>query len=393
MFISMMRTRGKGIALALLLLAVFACNLPSGQAGEQLATGVPPEIATSVAQTAQAILQGTQAATAVAAAPTDTAVPQAPTEAPTSAPSDTPVPSVPATPTWTPSPTPLPCNWAQFVADVTYPDGTAVEAGTTFVKTWRLKNVGSCAWTTGYTLIFDHGDRMGAPVDVDFPHTVAPGDTVDLSVELTAPGTAGTYKGHFRLRSDTGEVFGIGADHLGAFWVEVQVMAPSPTPPPTSATMTVTLNRNAANSGTIYQDYSDTIGGTVLAGDTVSDLQARGYLTYDLSSIHGTVLEAHLNLTCSQMRNPLTDLQGIWLAQVEFALPLRPLHYDLPGTAITLLTAPLPATVDVTAQVQADLAAGDPYFQVRMHPKALDDDGQADYLQCTNTTLTITYQP
>ena len=30
------------------------------------------------------------------------------------------------------------CYWAQFVADVTIPDGTNFAAGTAFTKTWRL---------------------------------------------------------------------------------------------------------------------------------------------------------------------------------------------------------------------------------------------------------------
>ncbi len=392
MFSQTIGRRGQGLLL-LLVLVVIACNLPVGQGGGASATmEVPPDVATSVVLTAQALLQETQGVG-------ETSVPVPPTS---TVPAATPV-ATQALPTWTPSPVPqptgtasptaLPCNWAQFVADVTYPDGTEVGPGATFVKTWRLKNVGSCAWTTGYTLIFDHGDRMEAPVDVNLPRTVVPGETVDLSVELTAPGTAGTYKGYFRLRADSGEVFGIGGDHLGAFWVEIRVVEPSPTPTVASSPVTVTFQRDEANSGTIYQNYGNTIGGTVIAGDTSADIQARGYLTYVISSIHGTVTEAHLNLSCTTVRNPLGDLQGIWLAEVEFALPLRPLHYDISGTPITLLTAPLPATVDVTSRVQANLAAGDPYFQVRLHPKALDHDGQADYVECTNTTLTITYQP
>ena len=31
------------------------------------------------------------------------------------------------------------CYWAQFVADVTVPDGTSYVPGTAFQKTWRLK--------------------------------------------------------------------------------------------------------------------------------------------------------------------------------------------------------------------------------------------------------------
>ena len=46
------------------------------------------------------------------------------------------------------------CDWAQFVADVTVPDGTSYAANTAFRKTWRLKNIGACTWTTSYALVF-----------------------------------------------------------------------------------------------------------------------------------------------------------------------------------------------------------------------------------------------
>ena len=38
---------------------------------------------------------------------------------------------------------------AHFVSDVNYPDGTKVEAGVEFTKTWRLQNTGTC--TVSYT--------------------------------------------------------------------------------------------------------------------------------------------------------------------------------------------------------------------------------------------------
>ena len=43
---------------------------------------------------------------------------------------------------------------AEFVRDVNYPDGTYVMPGTSFVKTWRLRNVGTQAWNTNTRLVF-----------------------------------------------------------------------------------------------------------------------------------------------------------------------------------------------------------------------------------------------
>src|SRR5215203_3909754 len=87
------------------------------------------------------------------------------------------------------------CYQAQFVADVTVPDGTKYDANTAFKKTWRLRNIGTCAWTTSDTMVFDSGAQMGAPASVALPSAVAVGATVDVSVDMKAPNSAGHYIG------------------------------------------------------------------------------------------------------------------------------------------------------------------------------------------------------
>ncbi len=299
-------------------------------------------------------------------------------------------------PTNTSIPTPTPrCLAARFVTDVTVPDGTVFAPNASFTKTWRLRNVGACTWTTAFVVYFDEGDAMGAPPQVNLPHAVEPGETVDVSVDMQAPASPGTYKGYWKLRSDTGQSFGIGDEADRPFWVEIRVVAPSPTPTPEPpSAVTVSIPYDPANSGTLYESGADAIGGNVLAGDTSDNEQARGYFTFDISGVSGTVTHAELSLSCTKMRNPFTDLNGIWLAEVEFALPLRPVHYNIIGQAITLLESLPGGAIDVTSQVAADVADGDPYFQIRMHPKRpTDNDGQADYIMCGNAVLTVTYQP
>ena len=61
------------------------------------------------------------------------------------------------------------------------------------------------------------------------PKFVSPGQAVDLSVTLTAPTAAGTYRGYWKLRSSGGQVFGIGTGFSKAFWVEIRVSAPQQT--------------------------------------------------------------------------------------------------------------------------------------------------------------------
>ncbi len=142
-----------------------------------------------------------------------------------------------ATPTKGVTPAPPACDRAQFVSDVTVPDGTSFAPGFTFNKTWRLKNIGTCTWTN-YSLIFDSGEKMGGPDSAGIPTSVAPGQTVDITISLTSPTTAGTYRGYWKLKNNTGIPFGIGSGGTKSFWVEIKV-AGTGTVPSTPITPTV----------------------------------------------------------------------------------------------------------------------------------------------------------
>src|SRR5688572_1533743 len=115
------------------------------------------------------------------------------------------------------------CDAAEFVSDVTYPDGSAVGLGSTFTKTWRIQNVGTCTWTSAYSLVFVSGERFGAPATVSLPGNVAPGQTIDLSINLTAPTSGGRYGGDWKLRNASGVVFGVGSSARSNCYVDVSV--------------------------------------------------------------------------------------------------------------------------------------------------------------------------
>lgn len=140
----------------------------------------------------------------------------------------TPIPPT-ASPTFDPSVTRTPgpgttCrDSAILIEDVNYPDNTRVNAGKNFTKTWKLKNAGVCTWT-GYTVAFVSGDRMDSPDSVPVPETERD-QTVDVSVELIAPSSDGTYRGNFELRNASGERVSMGIESI--FWVQVIVGAGS----------------------------------------------------------------------------------------------------------------------------------------------------------------------
>lgn len=100
--------------------------------------------------------------------------------------------------------TPKPCNDAQFISE-TIPDDSEFDAGAGFTKSWRFKNTGTCTWNTNYELVFKSGDQMGAPVNKALSGEVAPGETVDIGLNMTAPASAGTYQGYWKLVDDNGD--------------------------------------------------------------------------------------------------------------------------------------------------------------------------------------------
>ena len=118
------------------------------------------------------------------------------------------------------------CDAAAFIKDVTIPDGTFVQPNESFTKTWRLQNIGTCSWTTAYSIVFISGDGLSGPTVVNLPRNVNPGDSIDLGVSLVAPSQNGHYKGYWKLRNAAGVVFGIGSGSDVAFWVDVNVSGP-----------------------------------------------------------------------------------------------------------------------------------------------------------------------
>jgi len=69
---------------------------------------------------------------------------------------------------------------------------------------------------------------MDAPAIANVtPGSVAPGEIVEVSVELKSPSAPGTYQADFILRSPDNIVFGIGAKGQGTFWVKIVVPQPT----------------------------------------------------------------------------------------------------------------------------------------------------------------------
>jgi Ig-like domain from next to BRCA1 gene len=201
----------------LVTLSLVACSLPS----TEVSTPDPGLVFTQAAQTAAALpttIPPSPAPTiAITQFPPTATIEASPTSTSTSLPT--------ATPTISPTPDQATCtDTAKFVSDVTIPDNTELLPGEEFVKTWRLQNTGTCTWTSQYALIFVSGDQMNGISPLPLTGSTAPGSIVDLSVNLKAPGTIGTYRGDWQLRNATGASFGTGTNANQPFFVQIKVV-------------------------------------------------------------------------------------------------------------------------------------------------------------------------
>jgi len=198
-----------------LLAGLAACNLPSASTPT---VGGVDYIRTAAAQTLDAI-QNTMVVPPGTPVANPTSLPGQATDLPLFTPTSSPEPGVTATP----QASQMPCDQASFIRDVTIPDGTLLKPGTPFQKTWELKNSGSCAWNSLYSLVFaNQGDLMGGAISqpVVSSGVVQPGETVNLSVAMTAPANTGDYKGYWQLRNPGGTDFSPAGK---PFWVAIKV--------------------------------------------------------------------------------------------------------------------------------------------------------------------------
>jgi hypothetical protein len=268
-----MTKRTRLFILSIAVIALFACNLPSGSQGEKASL-------TAAAQTVEALMSATPAL--IINTNTNTPLPAtSATLTPIPLPVNTNTPIASATTN---------CNLAQFVTDVTIPDGTVMTPNQAFTKKWRIKNIGSCVWN-GYSMAFDSGDSMSGPASKPIA-TVNPGQEIDLEVALTAPATPGNYKGYWRIVTNGNILVPIVSGYQGkSFYVDIKVQAPvvasaTPTNTPPAlppAIAQVILSSVSGESGQVRSD------GTVLTppntGDTESNVTAEAFVSFNMSAI------------------------------------------------------------------------------------------------------------
>ncbi len=141
------------------------------------------------------------------------------------------------TPTVDPSTLAFGCNNLAFIIDVTIPAGTILAPRQNFTKTWKVANTGTCPWMYQYSLALLSGDSYGAG-PTKLGREVDAGHWANVSINLDAPKTEGTYTSYWRMADAGGKMFG--AVLTVSFVVAQPTPVPSSTPAPPTHTATPT---------------------------------------------------------------------------------------------------------------------------------------------------------
>lgn len=134
-----------------------------------------------------------------------------------------------------------------FVKDVTISDGTELEAGESFTKIWKIKNTGTCTWDSNTTVEFVSGDDLDGE-STEIGESVAPGETIEISIDMIAPADPDEYTGYWQLANSSGTLFG------SKFYVQIVVSEATSTPTVTqtsSPTATATPGATAVPTSTL----------------------------------------------------------------------------------------------------------------------------------------------
>ena len=229
------RKRRYGVAVLILSMAAIVLTGCTNNPAPQ--TPSADAVATDIIRTIEALVTPTavvsEATTTTPLEPTATAIP------PTSAPIDGAC-----------------TDRVAFVRDITIPDDTVLTPGAAFTKTWRVRNEGTCPWTADYALVFAGGTRFGAPQAVSIGQSVSPGESIDISVSMTAPTSSGTYQSNWQLRNNRGLIFGLGGSLNEAFWVRI-IVGPTPTLDPDAWRGEYFSNRSLSGPAALYRYDSD----------------------------------------------------------------------------------------------------------------------------------------
>ena len=159
------------------------------------------------------------------------------------------------------------------------------------------------------------------------------------------------------------------------------------------ATKTVTLDYEATESGHVYSD--DAVEPYIRAGDFHDNTIARGYVSFDISSLAGyDVTSAELTFYQADLLGDPFGYGPLGLSEVRYGpRGLIPADYDLATVNNLPPSNTGTGSIDVTQFVKQAVVQQLTRFQVRFRfPFGTDNDGQIDRITLDPVTLEVTYR-
>ncbi len=270
-------------------------------------------VATSIAQTLQAMAE-TQTAQVT---PTLES-----TATPAVLPSVTPAAGLPTSTVQTVS-LPTNCLISGLVSE-TIPDGTIIAKGTSFTKTWSIRNGGTCTWGTNYKMVFQRGDLLGAASEsVNLTQNVDSGMMTAVSIKMTAPNTDGWYTGYWQLQTDAGVSVGdytvniyVGTATATPFAVtSVSYYAANTTQKVDCGIFNVPIYITTDGPGTVSYRITSNLG-VLASGDKTFTAAGTQTIYYPITISTGTTYDLDIDVNIGNPNN-----QPFYLRNVDIQCP------------------------------------------------------------------------
>ncbi len=165
----------------------------------------PGAVDTIVAETAAAAATQTAAATLSTVLPTLT-----PSFTPVPSKTPSPTPSITPTflfilPTFTRTSTPITptTDYACQLTAQSPANKTTMAPKQEFQADWTVKNTGINRWdANGVDFVYLSGDKLSKLMGADLPKSIATGESISLTISMTAPKASGTYKTVWTLQAN-----------------------------------------------------------------------------------------------------------------------------------------------------------------------------------------------
>jgi hypothetical protein len=167
--------------------------------------------------------------------------------------------------------------------------GEQFDAGETFQVEWPIKNTGNCTWDSTYALVFANGDQMAASSSTPLSSSVDPGDSIVLSLQMTAPSQPAIYLSLWKLEDGNGQLFGMDNPPNAPLRVKIEVVqsANNPSNPAVTAVPEISLNLPNTLSNGVGETMLTNQCFDLVEGQEVSCSDPEGDIKYSYSTVMG----------------------------------------------------------------------------------------------------------